>query len=102
MASTEAPSAEALLDSSLSKFRIRLSAQECTAFTGVTAYDVKLLILKIQTDQGRLRTLKDPSRITGFIQAFDQFIDVCTALKLGGSDVSSFLWGPVRFILQVG
>ena len=99
-------SPEEILDSSLTHFKATLSQHQVLEyqlerFTDTTSKDVKLDILQIQHAREQDKSLMNLARFESFIHAYEQFDEVCQAMELDNPELSSFIWGPPRFILQV-
>ncbi|KAB5535360.1 hypothetical protein GE09DRAFT_358884 [Coniochaeta sp. 2T2.1] len=96
---------EEILQTSLAHFKETLSQHQVLEyqlekFTDTTAKDVKVDILQIQHAREQDKSLMNLARLESFIHAYEQFDDVCQAMELENPELSSFIWGPPRFILQ--
>lgn len=79
-----------------------LTKYQLEKFANTTAEHVKRDVLQIQNDREHDKCLMDFSRLESFIMAFEQFDEVCQSMEMGDpEELSSFIWGPPRFILQV-
>jgi hypothetical protein len=88
----------------LGDFKAVLTERQRELFPGKTSRDVKLKVLGIQKHQERLKALMNFARIRFYLERFEEFDDVCRVAKIGGDDldeISSFIWGPSDYILQV-
>lgn len=92
---------EEILESSLTYFKSTLTEYQLEKFTNTTVKDVKVDIIQIQTAREQDKSLMNLSRFESFVTAYEQFDDVCGAMDLGNPELSHFIWGPPRFILQV-
>jgi hypothetical protein len=85
----------------LSNFRSRLTKSELEEFNFCTLDDVKQTIVNIQAFQEQQREEMHFSRVLGFLEAMDQFGKVVEVF-LNSSEILCFVWGPLKFLLQVG
>lgn len=92
---------EAILDKALGQFKSTLSEYLLEKFTGTTARDVKIDVIHIQNARENDKSLMNLSRLASFVRAFEQFDDVCQAMRLDNPELSFFIWGPSRTIFQV-
>jgi hypothetical protein len=93
-------STEDTFEAILSNFKKRLTPKEQENFRFVTLNDVRETALRIQKDQEQVKTMMNMSRIESFLEAMDQFGKVIEVF-LNASNFIAFVWGPVKFILQV-
>jgi|SRR5579871_423470 len=84
----------------LSRFQNQLTEKERESFKVTELKDVKREIMDIQKKQESLKKVMDLTRIQGFLEAMDQFGKVIEVF-LNTSNFVAFVWGPVKFILQV-
>jgi hypothetical protein len=84
----------------LSDFKTRLTPKEQESFQFVTLDDVRKTALLIQKDQEQLKSMMNLARIESFLEAMDQFGKVIEVF-VNASSFVAFVWGPVKFILQV-
>lgn len=84
----------------LSSFEKRLTQEELEDFQSTTLKDVQKEIGRIQAEQASQKTMMNMTRIQSFIEAMDQFGKVIEVF-LNSSEFVAFIWGPVKFILQV-
>jgi molecular chaperone GrpE (heat shock protein) len=84
----------------LSDFKKRLTSNELEDFQFATLKDVRETTFRIQRDQEQLKTMMDMARLESFLEAMDQFGKV---IELFGNSSTfvAFVWGPMKFILQV-
>ncbi len=97
---------EEILETALARFKSTLSEHQVLEyqlekFTNTTAADVKIDIIQIQNAREQDKSLMNLSRFECFVTAFEQFDEVCKAMELENPELSYFIWGPPRFILQV-
>lgn len=97
---------EHILEEALADFKSTLCEHQVLEyqlekFVDTTARDVKSDILQIQHAREQDKSLMNLSRLESFVTAFEQFNEVCEAMELGNPELSCFIWGPPRFILQV-
>jgi hypothetical protein len=84
----------------LSKFTSRLSKQELDDFKFSSLNEVQTTVMKIQEDQGQRRTMMNRTRIKAFLEAMEQYGKVVEVF-LNASSILCFVWGPMKFCLQV-
>lgn len=87
-------------ETALSRFQNQLTKKERENFQFTELEDVKKEIVDIQKKQESLKKIMDLTRIQGFLEAMDQFGKVIEVF-LNASSFVAFVWGPVKFILQV-
>jgi hypothetical protein len=91
----------AAIDEALSKFRARLTVKEQADFQSTTLKDVRETIAQIQIDQDNRKAMRDMARIQSFLEAMEQLTGVIEVF-LNVSNFVAFIWGPIKFLLQVG
>jgi ABC-type sugar transport system ATPase subunit len=91
----------AAIDEALSKFRARLTLKEQAEFQSTTLKDVRNTIVRIQHDQDNTKSMRDMARIQSFLEAMEQLSEVIEVF-LNVSNFVAFVWGPIKFLLQVG
>lgn len=84
----------------LDTFRTRLTAKERVDFQFTTLEDVRWVIAQIQADQGSRKAMMNLARLESFLEAMDQFGSVIEVF-LNTSQFVCFVWGPMKFLLQV-
>jgi hypothetical protein len=84
----------------LLRFKNHLTPKELTSFQFSTLEDVQSVIARIQDEQGNQKSMMDFSRIQSFLEAMGQFGEVIEVF-LNASELVGFVWGPVKFVLQV-
>jgi hypothetical protein len=84
----------------LSRFQDQLTEKERENFRYTEFKDVQKEIIDIQKKQESLKKIMDLPRIQGFLEAMNQFGQVIEVF-LNTSSFVAFVWGPVKFILQV-
>lgn len=87
-------------ESILEDFKQDLSHKEAEDFQFVTLKEVEETALRIQKDQESTKSMKNMARIRPFLEAMEQFGKVIDVF-LNASQFVCFIWGPLRFILQV-
>ena len=92
--------AEKGFQDALSKFKLRLSAREHTSFKFTTLKDLRQEILRIQAKQALKSECMNLTRVEAFVEGFRQFGEVVEVF-LNTSEFVAFVWGPMKFILQV-
>jgi hypothetical protein len=83
-----------------SDFKKRLTPRELENFQFVTLKDVRETALRIQHDQEQMKTMMNMARLESFFEAMNQFGKVIEVF-LNASGYVAFIWGPMKFILQV-
>jgi hypothetical protein len=84
----------------LADFKINLTPKELQDFEFVTLNDVRETALRIQKDQEHLKTMMNMARLESFFEAMNQFGEVLGVFG-NASIFVAFVWGPLKFILQV-
>ncbi len=84
----------------LSGFKKRLTAKEQDDFQFATLEDVRLEMARIQREQASRKEMMNMPRIQSFLEAMEQFGKVIEVF-LNTSEFVAFIWGPVKFVLQV-
>ena len=95
------PAAGQSFEAILLDFKKTLTPKECQDFQFVTLRDVQVTALRIQKDQENLRTVMGMHRLESFLEAMTQFGKVVEVFA-NSSIFVAFVWGPLKFILQVG
>jgi uncharacterized protein YpuA (DUF1002 family) len=70
-------------------------------FTFTKFNDVRNTVLRIQNDLDHLKSMMNLTRIQSFLEAMEQFSKV-TEVFLNVSNFLCFIWGPMKYLLQVG
>lgn len=89
-----------IFEETLSDFKTRLTSKEQNDFRFATLQDLQKEMARIQHQQESLKTMMDMSRIQSFLEAMAQFGEVVKVF-LNTSDFVAFVWGPMKFLLQV-
>jgi hypothetical protein len=84
----------------LSGFKKRLTQDELHDFQFATLEDVRLEMARIQDAQASRKEMMNMPRIQSFLEAMDQFGKVIEVF-LNTSEFVAFVWGPLKFLLQV-
>lgn len=84
----------------LSRFQSRLTKEEREKFELATFDDVRRAILDIQKTQHESKSMVALRRIEPFLEGMKQFGQVIEVF-LNVSNFVCFIWGPLKFILQV-
>ena len=87
-------------DDVLFKFKSRLSKKELEDFKFSSLDDVRISVIAIQEEQGRRREMMNLTRIQAFLEAMEQYGKVIEVF-LNASSILCFVWGPMKFCLQV-
>lgn len=91
---------QAIFQDVLAKFTARLTKEEIKQFKFSSVDDVKDEVLKIQDAQGRRGEMMNLPRIQSFLEAMQDYGKVIEVF-LNASSVLCFIWGPMKFCLQV-
>ena len=89
-----------IFDTALSNFKKRLSKEEEEHFQIVKLVDVRQTALRIQREQEQFKTMMNMARLESFLEAMEQFGKVIEVF-VNASVFVAFVWGPMKFILQV-
>lgn len=84
----------------LAKFTTRLTKQELNDFKFSSLEDVLASVQSIQAEQGRRKEMMNLTRIQRFLEAMGQYGQVIEVF-LNTSSILCFVWGPMKFCLQV-
>jgi hypothetical protein len=84
----------------LSSFKKRLTNKEQDDFRFTTLEDVRTEMARIQAEQANRKEMMNMPRMESFLEAMDQFGKVIEVF-LNTSEFVAFIWGPVKFVLQV-
>ena len=87
-------------EKALERFSSRLTREEVESFRFTTIGEVNQVIIDIQAQQAHGRRMRNLTRVLGFVEAMDQFGKVVEVF-LNSSIVLPFIWGPIKFLLQV-
>jgi len=94
-----------VIKAALNDFKSALTPTHQESFSGKEIRHVQLKIVKIQHHQERVKGMMNFSRISFYLERFAEFDNLCKSTKVAGADaseLSSFIWGPSAFILEVG
>ena len=84
----------------LAKFSSGLSPKEVEEFRFTTLDDVHKVVVTIQHQQARRKEMMNLTRIQSFVEAMKNFGEVIEVF-LNLSEFVPFIWGPIKFLLQV-
>ena len=87
-------------EATLLDFKKRLTPKEQNDFQFTTLDGVKREIARIQKQQDDLKTMMNMSRIQSFLEGMNELGKVIEVF-LNASNFVAFVWGPVKFLLQV-
>ncbi|TVY27111.1 Vegetative incompatibility protein HET-E-1 [Lachnellula hyalina] len=93
-------SAHDAFDDVLSKFKLRLTDRESEDFKFTSLEDVRVALVAIQDEQGRKKEMMNLPRLQAFLEAMEQYGKVVEVF-LNVSSVLCFIWGPMKFCLQL-
>jgi transposase-like protein len=85
----------------LTGFRNRLTKEQLEDVQCNSLSDLQVLISRIQYEQRDQKQLMNMNRIKAFLEAMEQFEQVIKVF-LNTSQFVAFIWGPIKFLLQVG
>lgn len=88
-------------ESTLEEFKKDLTPKEIDKFQFATLEEFEEAALIIQKDQENTKSMKHMGRIQSFLEGMQQFGKVVDVF-LNASPFVCFVWGPLKFILQVG
>ncbi|KAL8789346.1 MAG: hypothetical protein Q9195_006873 [Heterodermia aff. obscurata] len=86
--------------SALAKFSSSLTPREVEEFRFTTLEDVQKVVVTIQHQQARRKEMMNLTRIQSFLEAMKSFGEVIEVF-LNLSEFIPFIWGPIKFLLQV-
>jgi hypothetical protein len=95
-----APCPDPAFQSILTSFRNRLTQKELENFQFTTLKDVRDTIDEIQKQQEVQKDMMNMKRLQSFLEAMEQFSKIIE-IFLNVSDAVAFIWGPLKFLLQV-
>ena len=84
----------------LAKFSSGLTPKEVEEFRFTTLEDVHKVVVTIQHQQARRKEMMNLTRIQSFVEAMKNFGEVIEVF-LNLSEFVPFIWGPIKFLLQV-
>jgi hypothetical protein len=87
-------------EATLLDFKKRLTPKEQNDFQFTTLDGVKREIARIQKEQDDLKTMMNMPRIQSFLEGMNELGKVIEVF-LNASNFVAFVWGPVKFLLQV-
>lgn len=87
-------------EATLLDFKKRLTPKEQNDFQFTTLDGVKREIARIQKQQDDLKTMMNMSRIQSFLEGMNELGKVIEVF-LNASNFVAFVWGPLKFLLQV-
>lgn len=88
------------LEKKLGEFRKRLSKQEDATFKFTTLNQLRAAVRDTQEKQASKGEAMNLTRIQRFLEAFNQFGSIIEVF-LNSSEFVAFVWGPMKFLLQV-
>jgi len=84
----------------LEEFKKSLTKKERDSFKSTTLEEVHNVILEIQKQQETTKNMMNFTRLKSFLEAMGQFGEVIEVF-LNTTEFVAFVWGPMKFILQV-
>ncbi|KAI0161066.1 hypothetical protein GGR52DRAFT_586387 [Hypoxylon sp. FL1284] len=84
----------------LQKFKQSISPDLARNFSSCTLADVRDACRDIQQQHGKERKLRNMRRLDAFVEAMEQFGKVID-MFVNASEFVCFVWGPVKFILNI-
>ncbi|KAH4106786.1 hypothetical protein HBI82_035170 [Parastagonospora nodorum] len=97
---TQPPVQAIVFQLGLQKFKASLSDREKREFSVTTLQDLKIAIETIQQKQRSERKLRAMSKLGRFLEGMQEY-DKIVAVFLNTSEILAFVWGPMKFLLQV-
>ncbi|KAF8429162.1 hypothetical protein EV426DRAFT_210872 [Tirmania nivea] len=94
------PLAPRVFDDALREFKKQLPAKDLAYFEAVGLQDVEETIKKIELEQRAKRRMQNLTRIQPFLQVIAQYGKVIEVF-LNASTLIAFVWGPIKFLLNV-
>ena len=91
---------ESTFERALRDFKTGLTLQELNDFAGTTLRDLQITIATIQRRQASTSTMQYLKRIEGFLEAMESNARI-TEIFLNVHNFIAFIWGPMKFLLQV-
>jgi len=88
------------IESALAKFKKRLSKDELKEFEKTTFKDVIDELDRVQREQEQFKNMVNMARIQTFLNAIEQYGKIVEVF-LNASRIVCFIWGPIKFIVQV-
>ncbi|KAE8449029.1 hypothetical protein EG329_008617 [Mollisiaceae sp. DMI_Dod_QoI] len=98
MATQDSP--DTIFYKSLDRFKIGLTDREREDFELTSLDEVHTVVLEIQNEQASERKMQDMTRRQSFLEGMEQYSNVIEVF-LDVSMFVAFVWGPVKFLLQV-
>ena len=98
--STASPPQDDLFRRVLDSFKKDLSRQEKQNFSFTDIKGLNLAIDDLQKKQHSQRRLQNLSRLKPFLEAMEQYGKVAEVF-CNSSEFVAFVWGPMKFLLQV-
>jgi hypothetical protein len=89
-----------VFEATLTDFKARLTLKELKDFEIISFQDVQKTILHIQDVQETKKSMMHMIRIQSFLEAMNEFSKV-VEIFLNVSNFVAFIWGPMKFMLQV-
>ncbi|KFA81095.1 hypothetical protein S40288_00970 [Stachybotrys chartarum IBT 40288] len=93
--------AEHIFQTAINAFEVVLSERQREQFSLTTTRRVKAQVLMIQNDQEKSKAMMNLNRLHCFIEAFEHFDESCKALCINIAKLPGYIWGPLRYILQI-
>ncbi|ETS83638.1 hypothetical protein PFICI_05514 [Pestalotiopsis fici W106-1] len=82
------------------KQRARLSSSEELEFSMTSLDDLKLAVRKMESDQESRRCMMNLKRLDPFLKSMEEYGKLIE-IFVNVNEVVAFVWGPMKFILQV-
>lgn len=91
---------EGTFQSTLEEFQRRLTTEEQDKFKLTSLGDLRRAIGDIQKRQENVKQMMNMTRLQSILEAMEQFGKVIEVF-LNASKFVAFIWGPMKFLLQV-
>jgi hypothetical protein len=88
-------------NAAVKSFQQNLDARQIELFRATTLVHMKRQILKIQHEQETEKRLTNFTRLRRFIDAFEEFDEICMSVSVAVPEISRYIWGPLTYILEV-
>ncbi|MCJ1382347.1 hypothetical protein MMC17_005460 [Xylographa soralifera] len=91
-----------VFSAALETFCEKLPHDETLAFRKIrTLEDLEMAIQDIEKEQARRKSFRNLAKIRPFLRVLKQYTEVIDVLVSSKPDVLAFIWGPIKFCLQV-
>ncbi|KAK6504469.1 hypothetical protein TWF506_002664 [Arthrobotrys conoides] len=88
-------------DEALQSFQSQLSAEQKLQFGSTSRKDVEILAIKLQDEQKSRKSHRALGLLRPFIDGLSGYAKIIEVFAQT-SEILSFVWGPIKFLLQIG